>query len=217
MRVWTKVVMVWSDEEQRYVTDQARSTSFDYEGPVALCGGGPSPEQRQAASSQANLTAQTAKIAGDNQQMVKDQFAKIDPYATSRLQNGLPFKNALTDFSAGTNAQAYAPARAAMLRGLSRFGSALPSGFKTQAMNDFEENRAHAFDSDQVNNLMGDEAAKGNAASVLTGQQQIANPLGYTSAAMQGNQSIMQAPLQKAGMSGLLGGAVSGAMSAIPF
>jgi hypothetical protein len=179
-------------------------------------GGGPSSEQRNAAASQARLTDQTAATAAKNQQLVDDQFKKIDPFATSRLQNGLPFAPAMTDFSSGTNAQAFAPGRAELKRSLARFGTA-PSGFATQALSDFDTNRAHAFDSDIINNQLTNEQAKGEAARVLTGQQQVANPLGYTSTAMQGNQSVMQAPLQKAGLGGLLGGAISGAVSKIPF
>jgi hypothetical protein len=182
-------------------------------------GGGPDKRQTAAADSQVRLNDQTAAIAGKNQQLVEDQFNKISPFATSRLNNGLPFAPAMTDFSSGTNAQAFAPGRAQLKRSLARFGTA-PSGFATQALSDFDTNRAHAFDSDIINNQLTNEQAKGEAARVLTGQQQVANPLGYTSAAMQGNQSVMQAPLQKAGLGGLLGGAISGAVGAaskIPF
>jgi hypothetical protein len=176
-------------------------------------GGGPSKSQENAAASQARLTDATAKIATDNNQLVKDQFAKISPYATSRLNNGLPFYNSLTDFSAGKNAQAYAPAQAQLRRNLARMGT-LPSGFATDAMSNLESDRAHAFDNDLVGNALTNEQSKSEAARVLTNQQQVANPLGYTSAAMSGNQSLMQAPLQKPGIGGLLGGIAGGAAAA---
>jgi hypothetical protein len=65
-----------------------------------------------------------------------------------------------------------------------------------------------------VNNLLMNEQAKSDAARVLTNQAQVLNPLGYYSGAQQGNNSIMQAPLQRPGLAGLIGGVAGGASKA---
>lgn len=179
-------------------------------------GGGPSSEQKAAAASQAAATQQAAQTSKEMLGVYKSQLAKIDPFATSRLNAGLPFFNSLTDASKGQIAQAYQPAYAALNRRLSTMG-ALPSGFRTTATTALDAAKARDFDSGLLNNLMLNETAKNNAAAMLTGQQQMANPLGWTNATMQGNQSIMQAPLASPGLGGMLGGLAGGALSAIPF
>ena len=74
--------------------------------------------------------------------------------------------------------------------------SGLPGGMKEQTLADYDADEARAFDQGVVNNLlMNKQERQTGAAALLTGQEQISNPVGYTSAAMQGNQSIMQAPL----------------------
>ena len=146
----------------------------------------------------------------------KAQMAKIDPFATSRLNNGLPFYGALTDYGKGTLAQSYLPTYASANRRMSSMG-ALPSGFRENVLGSIDAQKARDFDSQQVNNMMLNETAKNNAAAMLTGQAQLANPLGWTNATMQGNQSIMNAPLAKPGLGGMLGGLAGGAMSAMPF
>ena len=178
-------------------------------------GGGPSQEQKNAAQAQANLSNQTAQTAADQTKFMESQEQKIDPFATSRLNSGLPFYNSLTDYSNGTTAAAYAPGRAAILRKYDTM-SGLPSGMKDQTLADYDANEARAFDQNQVNNMLLNEQSKQGAAALLTGQEQISNPVGYTSAAMQGNQSIMQAPLQTPGIAGLLGGLAQGVISKLP-
>jgi hypothetical protein len=178
-------------------------------------GGGPSQSQKDAAASQARATDQASRTSADMLNVYKSQLGKIDPFATSRLNNGLPYYKALTDFSSGTNAKAYAPAYAALNRRFSSMG-AMPSGFRTQALSDLDAARARDFDSSLVNNLNLNETAKNNAAAMLTGQQQLANPLGWTGQTMQGNSSIMNAPLASPGIGGLIGGIAGGALSAIP-
>lgn len=178
-------------------------------------GGGPSQQQKDAAAAQANATNQAARTSQDMLGVYKSQLAKIDPFATSRLNSGLPYFGALTDFSNGTNARAYAPAYASLNRRLSSLGP-MPSGFRTQALTDLDASRARDFDSSLVNDLNLNETAKNNAAAMLTGQQQLANPLGWTGQTMQGNSSIMNAPLASPGIGGLIGGIAGGALSAIP-
>ena len=179
-------------------------------------GGGPSSEQKQAAASQANLTNQLAGTANRQEQFMENQQNKVNPFYTSRMNNGLPYMNALTDSAGGTTARAFAPARASLMQ---RLGSqpGLPSGFREQAMQDLDSQQASAFDQNLVGALAANEQAKQAGASGLLGQAQIANPMGYYSGAMGGNSSIMQAPLQRPGMAGVLGGLAGGLASAVPF
>lgn len=186
---------------------------YEYDGPVALAGGGPSASQRNAADSQSRLADEQAAIARENQKQQQAQFAKIDPFATERLKNGLPFFNALTDFNSAENAQGYAPMRADILRSTNSMGD-LPSGYRDAQLNRLEAMRARDFDSGLKNALFANEQSKQDAARMLTGQAQLLNPLGYFSGASQGYNSIMQAPLAKPGIGGLLGGLAGGAMQA---
>ena len=175
-------------------------------------GGGPTQAQTNAANAQANLSNEEGAAAQDQLNFVQSQEGKIDPYATSRLNNGLPFFNALTDYTGGLTGQSYAPAKAALARNFSTM-SALPSGAKLQATNDLNAQEARGFDSGIAQNLFANEQAKSNAASLLTGQEQVASPASYFGGAMQGNQSIMQAPLQSPGLAGLFGGLAQGGMN----
>ncbi len=175
-------------------------------------GGGPSQSQKDAAAAQAKLDTQSAQNSADAMNIVKQQYQKISPFATSRMNNGLPAYNALTDYASGTNAQAFAPAHAALLRQMKNYGT-MPSGFKTQALSDFDARRAMGYDSMLAQNLMADEQARNGGAGMLVGQQQIANPIGWAQTAGSGNNSIMGAPLASPGLGGLLGGV----MGSIPF
>ena len=179
-------------------------------------GGGPSGAQNRAADSQALLTQKLGDTADRQEKFMEKQQAYVNPFFIQRMTNGLPYFNNLTDSAGGTTAQAFAPARAQLLRNIgSQMG--LPSGFKQQMMSDFNENQGQAFDQNLMSALGANEQAKQAGASGLMGQAQIANPMGYYSGALQGNQSIMGAPLQKPGLGGLIGGAVGGLASAIPF
>lgn len=178
-------------------------------------GGGPTAQQNQAAQSQTNLNQQMGAAASQAQKFQQTQQQAANPFYMSRMQNGLPYMNALTDAQSGTNAQAFAPARANLLRSLGNQN--LPSGFQTQAMTDLNSQQARGFDQNLVGALGANEQAKQAGASGILGQAQIANPLGYFQGATQGNNSIMQAPLQRPGIGGLLGGIAGGAASAIPY
>lgn len=77
MKVWTKVEFLWDAEKGQYVQDVAASHSFDYEGPVALCGGGkggsvsapaPDPQIGEAALKNAEVGQEWLDFA-------KEQFA----------------------------------------------------------------------------------------------------------------------------------------------
>jgi hypothetical protein len=190
--------------------------SYQYYGPVALAGGGPSREQKDAAAAQANLSNEQAQTGREMLGFWKDQYNKITPFATERMNNGLPFYNSLTDFSTGTNAQAFAPEMAALNRTLSNYGS-LPSGFATQTRTDLQAKRARGFDSALTQNLMANEQAKTNAAGMLVGQQQLTAPQQWMSGASQGYSSVMNAPLASPGIGGLIGGMAGAGMSALGF
>lgn len=191
---------------------------YEYEGPVAMCGGGPSDSQKQAAASQAQLNQQDMQTQQQMLQMYKDQYAKVNPFETNRMNNGLPYFNALTDYTNGTNAQAFKPAYAALSQRISANG-ALPSGFGQQLTSDLDAQKARSFDSGMTNNLALNDTAKTNAAAALVGQQQLSNPLGWSQAVTQGNSAIMNAPLASPGIGGMLGGMAGAALSnpAIPF
>lgn len=178
-------------------------------------GGGPSSQQKNAAQAQANLSNQLGSAFGKQQQFQQAQQEKVNPFYTSLMQKGLPYYNTLTDAAAGTNAQAFAPAKASLERQLN--AGPLPSGYATQARSDLGAQQARAFDQTLQGNMAGNLQARQSGAAGLLGQAQIANPTAYSGQAVQGNASIMGAPLASPGLGGLLGGIAGGMMSAIPF
>ena len=175
--------------------------------------GGPSEEERAQQRSQADLGNTIGGIAGRAQDFTEAQQAKVNPFATQRLAQGLPFFNALTDFQGGINARAFAPERANLSRRLAGAGD-LPSGFREQSLADFEARRAQGFDRNLVGAMSANDQAKQQAASLLLGQAQIANPLGYFTGASQANVGLLGNPLQQGGgPGGILGGILGGAAS----
>ncbi len=189
--------------------------SVEYDGPVIFCGGGPSQQQIDAANATASNTAAQTQIAQQQNQRQNQEWSLIQPYIQSRLTNGLPFYNDLTSYAKGNAATAYNPVRAATVRNLASFGSALPSGFKQASLNDVNTNEAQAFDQGLQNAKLENEQAKSNAAGMAAGQQQINNPVSTYAAANQGNNDVMQAPLQSPGLGGLIGGLGGGLLSAV--
>jgi len=179
-------------------------------------GGGPTSAQNNAANAQANLTNQLSGTYGRQEQFLENQQNKVNPFYTSRMNNGLPYFNQLTDASSGLVARSFAPARQQLLQ---RLGTqqGLPSGFRNQALTDLDSQQARAFDDQLMQGLQAQESAKQGGAAGLMGQAQIANPTAYSGQAIGGNASIMNAPLQKPGIGGLLGGVAGGLASAIPF
>lgn len=186
-----------------------------YEGPWEQCGGGPSPEQKAAAASQANLTNQLAGVAKQNEDYTEAQRNKTTPFYTSLMNEGPDYSNAALDFAGGTNARAFAPARAALIR---RLGTSvgLPSAARTQALTDFDTERARGYDNALMSILADRQAGRERGAAGIMGEAQQANPLGYYSGAMQGNQSILQAPLQRPGFAGVVGGVLGSASKFVP-
>lgn len=189
------------------MTDEGLEETFRddcwYEGPLELSGGGPSVEQRNAANSQAALTSQLAQTAATQEKFKEDQQAKVNPFYTQRMNFGDPNTAALTDYGSGTNAQAYAPARANIIRSFGK--SSMPSGSQQGIMANFEDARARGFDGTLAGILGANEQAKQAGASGLLGQAQIANPEAYYNSALSGNSSIMNANLRKPGFAGIAG------------
>lgn len=129
------------------------------------------------------------------------------PFFSNIAKNGLSFMPQLQDYSSGTLAQSFAPAKAAQARSLAGFGDALPSGFKQQSQDNLNASEGQAFDQNQVQNLLMNQQAKTSAASAL-------NPAQFFSGASGSNSSILSAPpLQSGGIGNWLGGALSGAIS----
>jgi len=71
MRVWTKTVLAWDPELQTYITDEAASEFYEYDGPVAEAkGGGSDKEAKRARKAE---EARQARIKLGIQQ-IKDIF-----------------------------------------------------------------------------------------------------------------------------------------------
>lgn len=179
-------------------------------------GGGPTSQQKAAATAQTNLANTESQAGQQALQFVQNQQNAVNPFYTSRMQNGLPYFNQITDAASGTTARAFAPARQQLLQQLGT-QQGLPSGFRQQALTDLDSQQARAFDQQLQGGLGANEQAKQAGASGLLGQAQLANPQGFFAGAGGANQSILQAPLQKPGLGGLLGGVAGGLASAIPF
>lgn len=203
--------VVWQITDSGMV--EVSRTEFGYDGPLALCGGGPSPEQKAAAASQANLTNQLGTTAAKQEQFSEAQQNKVNPFYTGLMQNGDPNFNAQTDNARGVLGQAYQPARANLEKRLAGYGN-LPSGYADQARTDLNTSQAHDYDQQLTGMLANNLAQKQAGASGLLGQAQIANPQSYYQGALQGNQSIMQAPLARPGIAGVLGGLAGSAAQA---
>jgi hypothetical protein len=187
----------------------------EYAGPIEHCGGGPSPEQKAAASSQANLTNQLAGVAQQNENYTEAQRNKTTPFYGNMMENGPEYTGRMLDYAGGTNAAAYAPEKANLERSLG-YSTGLPSGYRDQAIADFNERRAAGYDQNISSILADQQAAKERGAAGLMGEAQQADPLGYYGAAQGGNQSILNANLRRPGAAGIIGGVLGGAASAIP-
>lgn len=180
-------------------------------------GGGPSQAQTNAAQSQADLNNQLGQAFGRQEQFSEAQQQKVNPFYTQLMNQGLPYMANLTDATSGNAARAFAPARAQLEQTIGQGGNALPSGFAIGARTDLASNQARAFDQSLQGAQGANLQAKQQGAAGLLGQAQIANPTAYSGQATAGNQAIMNAPLARPGLGGLLGGLAGGLASAIPF
>jgi hypothetical protein len=186
---------------------------FEYSGPIALCGGGPTGQQQAAANSQANLNNQLATTAQQNENYTEAQRNKTTPFYSNEMTNGPGYYNAEMDAGSGINARAYAPAKAQLVKTLGG-STGLPSGYKDQALTDFNENQAQGYDSGILGAEQDKQATQERGAAGLMGEAQQANPLGYYQGAMTGNSSLINGNLRKPGLAGTIGGLVGSAAKA---
>ena len=179
--------------------------------------GGPSDQQKQARDLNLQNAQDQAALAKTNTERSNAIYGSVNPFYTNEMNNGLPFFNQLTDYNTGTISRAYAPQEGALNRSLTRFGS-LPSGFATAARSDLAARKAATFDDALKQALYANFQAKQQGAQGLTGLAQIYNPLQAYSGSSASATPVMQ-PLQAAPnpWMGVLGGAVQGAASAIPW
>src|SRR2546430_8097282 len=180
-------------------------------------GGGPSKQQQQAADSQTALNNQLGQTFGKQEAFSEAQQNKVNPFYTQTLQNGLPYYSQLTDQASGDTARGFAPARAQLEQQLKQSPNALPSGFATGARSDLAAQQGRAFDESLQAAQGANFQAKQQGAAGLLGQAQISNPTAYSGQATAGKQAIMNAPLAKPGLSGLLGGLAGRFESAVTF
>lgn len=175
--------------------------------------GGPNDTQKRAQAQLASNAQQEGQLANWGGGKFQSLYGQAQPFYSSEMKNGLPFYNNLTDFNAGTTAQAFAPAKADFLRRSAGMGS-LPSGFRATGMNDINEAQGKAFDSNLVNNMMANWQAKQQGAQGLTGLMQTVNPAAFYGGSSTAANAAEQ-PLQPGyhpWLAGLAGG-VSGALN----
>jgi len=211
MRITTKAVFDMASG------DLLEWRGYEYEGPIEHCGGGPSDAQKQAQAQ----TLANAQQEGQLAQSVQPQFLananKAGAFYGNEMKQGLPFFGSLQDFNAGTTAQAFNPAKANFLRQASTMG-ALPSGFKAAGMNDIQAAQAQTFDQNMLQNLMLQQQAKQQGAQGVAGVAQMLNPAAFYGGSSSAGSAAMQ-PLQPQynPWLGVIGGAVQGAASKIPY
>jgi hypothetical protein len=106
-RVWTKVVMEWSEAEQRYVTDESRSEWFDYNGPVAECKGGDTAKKQL--DQQNALAKQQLDLENKKLQQIDSGVGKylsgnegFDPETLASIKSQFLNNNALDFSNAGS-------------------------------------------------------------------------------------------------------------------
>jgi len=110
---------------------------------------------------------------------ITKQNAALDPLASfgqQRMTGGLPDFNAMKDFSTGTVAQNSAPARGSLIRGMARSGMSSGDPASTGLLSDFNATRARAYDTNFMDLLKQNEAAKQAGASNLAAVGAARNP-----------------------------------------
>lgn len=172
-------------------------------------------------------------LAGSPELIARSRGAGLG-YLSERAQNGNPYYSNQIDFENGNTARSAAPARAEMYRRLGPQN--LPSGAREANLREYDLGLARAFDdnlvgaqreqaatkfgaaqqldSEELNALLQNEQFKNQIRSMLMGQQQISSPVPYFGVASQGNASIMNAPLAKPGLAGLIGAGLGAAATA---
>jgi hypothetical protein len=172
-------------------------------------GSGPTPQQTQAQTNLGSLAGTGQSEMAKGITAMNNARARVSPFYQTRMNTGLPFFPAMTDFSSGTSAQAFAPARASLLRATSRYGTNMPSGYRDSMLTNLEAARGRAFDQSLTGNLMMNEQAKQGGAQGLMNTAMSTNPMAWANFGAGTNQSIMQADnMRKPNVWGTVGGLV---------
>lgn len=198
MKITTRAVY---DKDWNLIEEE----SYEYGGPVAMLGGGPSESQKQAAAAQAQNSAAELAAAQQEQQRQTDAYNSVKPFATKLMTEGDPSFGSQADYAGGNAAKSFAPARAALTRQLSSIGS-LPSGFKTGAMADLNEKEAQMQDGNLAQVQQNQLQTKLQGANIINGFQSTYNPAQMYGTSNGANTSILNAPLTSPGAAGILGG-----------
>lgn len=199
MKIATRIEFQLTDEGMEEIYRE----EFSYEGPIEHCGGGPDSTQKAQEKAQADATAKEAAAAERAQAFKESQQARVNPFFGHLMDYGPEYTPALLDYEGGVNARAYGPERANLLR---RIGASngLPSGYRDQALTDFEENRAAGYDQGLTGILADRQAARERGAAGLLGQAQLADPTALWGGATAGSNAIFNAP-RSPGFAGTLG------------
>jgi hypothetical protein len=162
-----------------------------------MCGG-PTQSQKNAAASQAQISA-------ENQALGDQALSGALPFYQQEAQQGLPYFAQQANYSTSALAQQINQAKANENAKMAGYGGALPSGFAQANDRDLDIAGANAQDQNMLQLLAAQQAAKqaGAAGEVGIGQ-------GAMGTAAGANQSIMQAPLQNNFWSNLIAGLVQG-------
>jgi hypothetical protein len=179
--------------------------------------GGPSSAQKAAQAQTLSNSQSEGKLAKSSADKFNSIYGDLNPFYSKEMTNGLPFYDNLADFDNGTTARAYAPIKGAFNRSTSTMAG-LPSGFRAAGIQNIDEARAHAFDDSLKQSMFQNYAAKQAGAAGKAGLMQIVNPAAFFSGSSSSGSAAMQ-PLQAAPnpWMSVLGGAVQGATSALPF
>lgn len=184
---------------------------FDYEGPLALCGSGPSALQRQQAEESARLNRQLVDLGNKYDQREQSAYDAIAPFAKNRLATGLPYRDLLLDSQHGLNARTFQPLYADLNR---RWGNreGLPSGAYEAMRRGIQLEEQRAFDAGLRGALAADDAAKIQGAELLRGQQVLSSPMQAYGQANDGFRGIYDSRvlMNSNPMAGILGGLFGG-------
>ena len=227
MRIYTKTVSMWDESRQRYVTDEAESEWYEYEGPVALCKG--DDTAKAAEQQQMNFNSQLMAIF---QQQFAKQSAVLD-FLKGKLQ---PMIDKPTGYSpealttmrtsaTDTLSDAYQNAqRALQNKEFTQGGRDLPSGINDQIdaalLTAEAKDKANAQNTITLNDENLKQSNYWNAMNVLSGNVASQfNPLGYAGAATSGSNAVAglsQAVTnsQQTGLGALFGGLAGGVFGA---
>jgi hypothetical protein len=117
-----------------------------------------------------------SSTANQQNQRQNQAFNTAFPFFKNLQNNGLPYFNALTDYSGGTLAKSAAPVAGAFRRSAYKAGLTPRDPAFLSAMSNFNSNLARTFDQNMVQNLNANQAAKTNASQNLLQLGNASNP-----------------------------------------